>query len=991
MKKTSNGQKKEKIFEDIFNGVDIGIIYSNRLGIIENVNEALLKLLNVSSEDIIGKNVLSLSKKFLSSKDLPLVIRTIQQVMSGKNIEPFSINFKEKVLEITVPRESKSSHFTGLIRDISNRKKMERDLVESEAKFRLMADHTIDCIWMLDMQPVFTYINPAIESVFGFTPEEWIGTKLKEHADEKNYALMMREVAKMIELGPDSPGVLFEAYMLHKDGHAFPVEIKAKMQFNAKGQPIAMMGATSDITERKQAEEELRKKDFIIRSASSAIVTADLNGILNYANAAFLEAWGYDGQDEVVGRHFSDFWVVNSRLDEIMGDLLGEKKQWKESVQAKYKDGTPFDVLISAAAVLDDSGIPIGLMSAAIDITDRVKAEKQLEREQNFSDTIVRSMPSLFYVFEKHSGRFVNRNANWVKTTGYSEDELDNMTILDMVADRDLCAQCMQEAYDFGASEMQNHLLAKNGEKIPYYFTGERLEVDNNIFLVGVGMDISDRIKSEEALQRRVELLTNPEGEDENIKFEDLFDLEDIQRIQDGFGKATGVASIITDIHGNPITRPSNFCRFCIDIVRNSEKGLINCMRSDAIIGSLRIEGPKIQPCLSGGLWDAGTSITVGDNHVANWLIGQVRNETQTETDIRAYANEIGVDEEELVKAFYEVPAMPIEQFEQVANLLFTIANQLSASAYQNIQQARFISIYQEQEKEKKRLRNYLSNIIDSMPSILLGVDEKGRITQWNIEAQKKTGLTEADALGRPLAELIPRLAKEMERVSDAISKRIPITDTKRAFKEDGETHYEDMTIYPLIANGVEGAVIRIDDVTETVRIEEMMVQSEKMLSIGGLAAGMAHEINNPLAGIIQTTNVLANRMGAKPNLPANLKAAENAGTDMESIRRYIEARNIPRMIKTINESGQRVSEIVNNMLSFARKSEDKSTSENIGELIDQTLELAATDYNVKMQYDFKLISIIKEFSVNLPKVYCEKGKIQQVLLNIEKRSHGYA
>ena len=75
--------------------------------------------------------------------------------------------------------------------------------------------------------------------------------------------------------------------------------------------------------------------------------------------------------------------------------------------------------------------------------------------------------------------------------------------------------------------------------------------------------------------------------------------------------------------------------------------------------------------------------------------------------------------------------------------------------------------------------------------------------------------------------------------------------------KAEQETHFEDMTIHPLKSNGVEGAVGRIDDVTDQVRLEEMVIQSEKMLSIGGLAAGMAHEINNPLAGILQNAFVL--------------------------------------------------------------------------------------------------------------------------------------
>jgi len=285
-------------------------------------------------------------------------------------------------------------------------------------------------------------------------------------------------------------------------------------------------------------------------------------------------------------------------------------------------------------------------------------------------------------------------------------------------------------------------------------------------------------------------------------------------------------------------------------------------------------------------------------------------------------------------------------------------------------------------EIELVKAKRLIGNIINSMPSILIGVDAKGKVTQWNRAAEQFTGLDADSTLGKMLSDVYPNLESEIGKISESIQTQTIKQEQKRKRLTENGFCYEDVTIFPLIDSGVEGVVIRIDDVTKRVQLEEMMVQSERMLSIGGLAAGMAHEINNPLAGMMQTANVMENRLVGK-GLSANLKAASEAGTSMDAIFSFMEARGILRMVTAINESGRRIAEIVDNMLSFARKSDVISSSQNITELLDKTLELAATDYDLKKQYDFKMIRIIREYAEELPLVPCEGGKIQQVLLNL--------
>jgi len=180
-------------------------------------------------------------------------------------------------------------------------------------------------------------------------------------------------------------------------------------------------------------------------------------------------------------------------------------------------------------------------------------------------------------------------------------------------------------------------------------------------------------------------------GDDSDVTFQDLFNIEEIQAIQDSFSQAVGISSLITAPDGTPITRPGNFCRLCRDIIRNTEKGLENCKKSDRIIGAYRPDGPTVQPCLSSGLYDAGASIRAGNKHIANWLIGQVRTEVQDEKQLASYALDIGADPAAYIEALSEVPVMPLEQFTRIANSLYLFANLLSDLALQNLKQKKDI------------------------------------------------------------------------------------------------------------------------------------------------------------------------------------------------------------------------------------------------------------------------------------------------------------
>jgi len=301
-----------------------------------------------------------------------------------------------------------------------------------------------------------------------------------------------------------------------------------------------------------------------------------------------------------------------------------------------------------------------------------------------------------------------------------------------------------------------------------------------------------------------------------------------------------------------------------------------------------------------------------------------------------------------------------------------------------HIAHVRDISDRKKAEFELTKTQNYVTNIINSMPSLLIGIDIDNNVTLWNHNTEIETGICADDAVGKHLLDIYPQLFPRMESINKAINQKTIQRELNVQRNIRDQIHFEDITIYPLIANGIEGAVIRIDDKTEQKRLEEMMIQSEKMLSVGGLAAGMAHEINNPLAGILQSAEILKRRL-TDTELEANKKIAVETGLDFSILNNYLTKRGLYELMENIRQSGSRAAEIVKNMLSFARKSDQSFSVYDIAKLLDETVVLAQTDYNLKKNYDFKQIKIIKEYDPDLPLIQCEGSKIQQVFLNLLK------
>ncbi len=324
-----------------------------------------------------------------------------------------------------------------------------------------------------------------------------------------------------------------------------------------------------------------------------------------------------------------------------------------------------------------------------------------------------------------------------------------------------------------------------------------------------------------------------------DIQFSDIFILEDIQNMQDLFSDATGVASLITKPDGTPITRPSNFCRLCKDIIRKTEKGIANCIKSDALIGRQNASGPVMQPCLSGGLWDAGASITVGGKHIANWLIGQVRNEAVDENRMKQYADEIGTNREDFMKAFAEIPVMSVGQFDKVSKMLFAIAKELSEKAYNNLCLKREIAERKIAIALLMESEENFSIMFNSIGDAVLSTDNKGLIVNMNPIAETLCGWKLTDARGKRLTEVFNMIDSETrETIADPAKKVVEsgeisgIANHTVLISKDGTEHQIADSAAPIKNKDgvVSGVVMVFSDISETYALHEDLRKSERFL-----------------------------------------------------------------------------------------------------------------------------------------------------------------
>lgn len=291
-------------------------------------------------------------------------------------------------------------------------------------------------------------------------------------------------------------------------------------------------------------------------------------------------------------------------------------------------------------------------------------------------------------------------------------------------------------------------------------------------------------------------------------------------------------------------------------------------------------------------------------------------------------------------------------------------------------------------EEQLRQSEERFSRLFRYSPEAMALVDtEDNRFADVNEAFQKLTGYTRQELIGQD-SKTLAFYADETSRsaLHEMIRKDGHVEHYEfEGRKKDGQIVQCSISCH-LIALGDRRYILGlVRDVTEMKKMQEMMIQTEKMISVGGIAAGIAHEINNPLGIVLQAAQNLVQR--TKPDFRKNIEVAERLGFQMDALARYMRERKLDVFIEDIQAAAVRASAIIRHMLDFSRSSESRRKTCYLPAIIDKAITLAGSDYDLKKSYDFKRIRLVRDYDDELSGVSCTETEIEQVLLNLLRNS----
>jgi PAS domain S-box-containing protein len=835
-----------------------------------------------------------------SGLDIPFII------VSGAIGEDIAVRAMKSGAQDYVPKDNLMrlaavvEHAVADTRGRTARRHAEDALVQSEAYLKLAAKATSFGIYAYNFTTRQAYYSPEFLELFGLPFDASLeldtdGIAKALHPDDKPGFLAEMNAAN----DPSGSGILdYEYRIIRADGQMRWLRMRGLTLFSGNtpnDRPLHANGVVQDITRRKLSEQTLLESEERFRSlyenSTIGLYRTTPDGQILLANSALVKMLGYESFADLNKRNLEEEWLepgyARHKFIEAI-ETHGKVYGW-ESAWTR-KDGTRIYIRESAIAIRDAQGHTLYYDGTVEDITERKQAEEALKSSQDKYHNLFNNAPVGMYRTKIDGSAIIEVNKTLCDITGYSRKELlDNPSYITW-------------AYPEKRMKLIEQ-LQKNGYVENYEFDvrtkdGSIKTCLNNIrlypqkgYLEGSFVDISERKKAEEALRNAAE-----EWRSTFDSISDMVALIDvghrILRVNRAFAQAVRIP-------------PDKLIgRFCYEVVHQASQPHKDCpfiyTKASGQVCSYEI----FENTLGISLECTTSPLLDSDHHV----IGTVH--IFKDITERKQAEKTLVVSEKFSRAIIDNSPVGIAVRDKYYRLLNY--NQAWVDLWGMTPERIAIHSKNMTYEEFHILMDHLGEYFDAVENLF----QKGG--SLSIPELKVTRYESKEALWiKQYFYAMRNTDGEVERV---IILTVDITDRKQAEEENR-------------------------------KLREKAEVSSRLAAIGEMAAGIAHEINNPLTGVIGFSELLLEN----PNLPADIRD----------------------QIRIIAEGGNRVRDIVKRMLTFARQHKPVKNSLNIHQLIDNTLEIRS--YVLRTAN----IEVIKHYDPDLPWVVVDPGQMQQVFLNL--------
>lgn len=412
--------------EKLFNYANAPMIVWNPKGRITRFNHAFENMTGITADEIIGQKLDVLFPEASRDESIGKIARTLD----GEYWESVEIPILHRGGDIRIALWNSANIYAedgttlsatiaqGM--DITERKRVEEALGESEERYRLLAENVTDIIWIMDMNLRFTYFSPSITKMTNYSVEEAMGLTLEAvftPASIEGARNSLTEELAMEKTGKGDPfrTRTLEMEVFRKDGSKIWTEAKMTFLRDQTGQAAGVFGVSRDISRRKRTEEALRESEKLYRSTlevapDSITITRMRDGRYLQVNEAFCQMSGYS-REETLGRNPFDLNLFTNPGDrERFIKTLKEKREVNGfEVQYRKKDGTTVDTLLSVRPL--EYGKEECLVAVATDVTRLKRAQDALRESEEKYRLLVENASDAIFIIQDQKVKFPNPKA----------------------------------------------------------------------------------------------------------------------------------------------------------------------------------------------------------------------------------------------------------------------------------------------------------------------------------------------------------------------------------------------------------------------------------------------------------------------------------------------------------------------------------------------------------------------------------------------------